>query len=88
MSIQVPPNKMQLETQRDYWKKRARKAEQHRDELLEENKWLVATIGWLSSPENNGGITTCRNHNGYVFRSDCVICQRLNAIAKARGQHG
>lgn len=60
-------------------------AKQQRDELLVENRWLVATMEWLSDPENKGGVTTCRKHNGYGFQSDCAICSRLNAIAKARG---
>ena len=59
---------------------------QQRDELLVENRWLVVTMEWLSDPENKGGITTCRKHNGYGFHSDCAICSRLNAIAKARQQ--
>lgn len=59
--------------------------EQQLDELLVENRWLVATMEWLSDPENKGGITTCRKHNGYGFLSDCAICRRLNAITKARG---
>lgn len=55
--------------------------------LLDENRWLVATMKWLSSPENKGGITTCRKHNGHGFQSDCAICTRLSAIDKTRSQN-
>lgn len=44
--------------------------------------WAKRTIEWLSDPENDGGVSTCKKHNGYGFTSDCAICEKLEEIKK------
>lgn len=44
----------------------------------------ILTIEWLSSPNSNGGITTCAKHRGIGFASDCAICYRLKEIKTHR----
>lgn len=46
----------------------------------ESDNWLFKTLEWLSDPKSAGGITTCQNHRGIGFSSDCAICTRLRNI--------
>ena len=45
--------------------------------------WFVKTMEWLADKDSHGGITTCTNHKGHGFQSDCAICSKMRSV-KAR----
>lgn len=53
-----------------------------RDELRDDMEWCLKTFEWLSDQKDHGGITTCANHNGHGFSSDCEVCAKVRELSE------
>lgn len=56
--------------------------EQALSEQQPDIQWLIKTMEWLSAESSNGGMTTCSDHRGYGFKTDCTVCSQFEKLKK------